>query len=192
MINKKDSLEAFKQKNYDFFNEPLIQSFIKEEENLALLKAAVEDRNPFASRKLDQRFEEFYLKVRMTGYLHKIASFYSKTYDQKLRQQRSELTLDTTVQSEEEKQTSLVDQIPAGEEDHEDEIARCIPDLITDPKLKEAYESLSDQKKTVLDLSIMKQLTNKEIASYLACSPQNISKLKVQAIHDLRRVYTYD
>ncbi|MCP3033462.1 hypothetical protein LF817_19230 [Halobacillus sp. A1] len=59
-----------------------------------------------------------------------------------------------------------------------------------DEQLLHTYEQLSDQKKMILHYSIFHQLKNKEIASLLNCSPQNVSKIKRQAIDSLRSGYT--
>jgi len=186
MCNLDNSLQRFIQRNSSFLKNPLIQSFLQLEDNQHLLIQIIEQKNSQASFTLDQRFELFYLKVRMLHYINKLAKFYSQTYDQKHRKQRSELIFDVSLQTNTESQSTLGDIIPAPYIEFEDVIPQTIQELLPTKEMESVFNSFSEKKQKVLDLYVFGQFSNKEIAEQLACTPQNISKLKTKAFAQLK------
>lgn len=164
----------------------MIKSFLQLQDNQYLLTQAVEQKNKQASLILDERFKIFYLKVRMYHYVNKLAKFYGKTYDQKLRKQRLELIFDVSLKSNTEHQSTLGDIIPASCIEIDDAIPQDFKGIFPTREMETIFNSFSEKKKRTLDLYVFGQFSNKEIAEQLGCTPQNISKLKTKALAQLK------
>ncbi|MDQ0207639.1 sigma-70 family RNA polymerase sigma factor [Alkalicoccobacillus murimartini] len=177
------NVEHYIKDNSTFFNEPLIQTFLNQEDHYDLLKRTIEENDLESSCLLDKRFERFYLKVRMIHYMDKLARYYTKSYDKKMRKHRSELTFDCLMNDEES------EEVAAGSFQTDDLIPSYITDLLPSSKQKDCFLSFSDQKKQILSLSIIYEYNHKEIAKKLNCSPQNVSKTKKRALIQLREEY---
>lgn len=185
------TVRAFIKSNPTFCSNPLIKSFLKEEGNQHLLTRAIEQQDIKASQLLDQRFEFFYLKVRMLHYTNKLAHFYSQTYDQKKRKQRVELTFDVELDTSEGSQQTVGESIPAVHFTMDDEAIETVQELLPTAEMMNVFQSFSEKKKTILDLYTFGRLSNKEIAEQLHCTPQNVSKMKAKALSQLKGAYVH-
>ncbi|WP_059104102.1 RNA polymerase sigma factor [Shouchella shacheensis] len=181
------SLEHFMKINHRFFSNPLIQSFIDEPDHASLLRRTVEKGDQSASKQLDERFEDFFLKVRMIRYIDRLSTFYVKSYDQKRRKNHRQLTLDAPAGFDQDESQTELSKLPSKEPSPAESVDRRIPDLLTDKESVRLYQSFSEKKKNVLEWSIVHQLSNKEIAGLLDCTPQNVSKLKAHALRQLQQ-----
>ena len=189
MSNVIHTVRAFMKKNPIFFSNPLIKSFLEKEENQQLLTRAIEQQDEKASQLLDQRFEFFYLKVRMLHYTNKLAHFYSQTYDQKKRKQRVELTFDVALDTSDESRQTIGELIPTVHFPMDDEAIQTVQELLPTTKMMTVFQSFSEKKKIILDLYTFGHFSNKEIAEQLHCTPQNVSKMKAKAFAQLKRAY---
>ncbi|WP_156330904.1 sigma factor-like helix-turn-helix DNA-binding protein [Salimicrobium jeotgali] len=159
---------------------------MNEGNNKELFREATNENNFEASNCLDQRFREFYLRVRLIHYADKLARLYVKSYGEKKRKHYAELTLDTSVQNGSEGETSIKDLYPHPQPPLVEETARSIEDILPTKKMIQIYQSFSKQKQIILHLWVYVQLSIREIAEVLSCSPQNVSKLKAKALSQLR------
>lgn len=130
----------------DFYNDPLVSSFFENHENQELLTRKIRNYDKEASAKLDKRFGQFHLKVRLISYTDKLARYYSKEFDRKTRINQNQLYLDKPIRLGEE--TALtVTQIQTKEPSLDDVTASSIPDLLPSSQMKEVYNTLSHEKK---------------------------------------------
>lgn len=171
------------RENKTFYEEPLIQSFFNIPKNKDLLLKKINHLDDDAAQELDVRFAIFFLKVRMTSYTNKLTRHYSKEFDKKRRIQRYQLQLDKPVEEESE---HLVSKIDSNEPDVTDIFSRDIYDILPTIQMKQIFNQLSFEKKLILHYFTFHDLNNKEIAKEMSCSPQNVSKLKKNALKDLK------
>ncbi|GAF23158.1 RNA polymerase sigma factor [Bacillus sp. JCM 19047] len=162
----------------------LLMSFYEDPSNRALLKRKRHDTN--ASQMLDERFKLYYLKARMVSYTDKLARHYSREFDRKKRFQRNQLHLDTPQEKGED--LTAISLIPDEEITTDDAIVKAISEILPTEKLQNKYHELSEEKKSILTYFVFDRMNNKEIAAEMNCSPQNISKLKIKALNELRGV----
>lgn len=166
---------------------PLLAYFYADPTNKQLLERK-QQKDAQAADQLDKRFAAYYLKVRLISYSDKLARFYGKEFDRKKRMQRNQLQLDSFFESEEE---GPVRQIPSNEPEVVDVLTEQIVDILPTEAMKDTYTKMSDEKKEVLHLFTFEQLSNKEIAEKMNCSPQNISKLKINSLNELKGAGAY-
>ncbi|SPT81555.1 putative RNA polymerase sigma-70, region 4 [Niallia circulans] len=172
------------RKKRNLYNDPLVSSFFKDPINRSLLKRKLEQADKWASEQLDKRFAHYHLKARLIHYTAKLARYYSKEYDKKYRARFKQLMLN--VSTSEESTEQVIDQIPSQLPDTGDLIISKVEELLPTPEMKKYYNTLSEPKKKILHLYTFNNLSNKEIAMILKCTPQNVSKLKKQALQELR------
>lgn len=65
-----------------------------------------------------------------------------------------------------------------------------LKDHLTNPLLFQAYSTLSEQQQKILSLAYVQKLNDKEIATILCRSQQNISKHRLKALAKLRQLIT--
>ncbi|WP_166740240.1 sigma factor-like helix-turn-helix DNA-binding protein [Shouchella lehensis] len=162
----------------------LLMSFYEDPSNRALFKRKRYDTR--ASQVLDERFKLYYLKARMVSYTDKLTRHYSREFDKQKRFQRNQLHLDTPQEKGED--LTAISLIPDKDITTDDAVVKAIPDILPTETLQKKYHELSEEKKTILTYFVFDRLNNKEIAAEMDCSPQNVSKLKIKALNELRSV----
>lgn len=190
MWESERTFTSYLENNKQFFRNPIIKSFLEQNQNKALVKKAIEEKDAASSKILDYNFEEFYMKVRLIDYTDKLSRLYVKTYDQQKRKKHHELTLDKPFTDE--NNLSVKDSIPSPHLAMEDLTSYNIEDFLPSEHLKKIYQSFSYKKKRILHLFVFNDLTNIEIASRLDCSPQNVSKLKKKSLTELREGWEFE
>lgn len=161
----------------------LLMSFYADPTNQALHNRKHTDKHALYA--LEKRFQKFHLKARLVSYTDKLARYYSQEFDKKKRFHQNQLQLDSLQEGGDDVLISL---IPSKELKADDAVVQQISDILPTEKMQIAYAELSEEKKSVLTHLVFDQLNNKEIAKKLNCSPQNVSKLKINALKGLRRV----
>lgn len=184
-----NKLEEFKKCNKEFLSNPIIKSFLSNQENYQLfldtiVHPTVENRN-----KLDRMFKAFYFHIRFISFISTSLYFNAVHFDKKQRQHSSRylLTIDSTVQNEE--GITFIELI----QDPESEIvpdklsiSDDIADYIGDPVLYEAVQELSVKQREVLTLAYIGGLTDTEIAKLLHKSQQSVSKMHKKALRKIQ------
>ncbi|WP_449354796.1 RNA polymerase sigma factor [Virgibacillus natechei] len=140
---------------------------------------------------MDKRFQWFYLEVRMVHYTDKLARLYGKSYDKRKRKYRSKLILSSPVQYGEGEIDTVEQNFISSDFWLDDKIDSTIYDLLPTKAMADTYLSFSSEKKDIIYLNTFYQLNNKEIARILECTPQNVSKMKVKAIKQLKEEKVY-
>lgn len=184
--------QSFAQTNTLFLQNPLIQSFLQNEEHESLFLQAMESDDPDIHRELDHRFAVFYLKVRLIQYTNKVARFQGVKFDQRKRKQRGELLLDHTYGSGDREEKISLGETLVEPSMVEEEACWPLQEWLPTPRMKRVWETFTDQKKQILILTVRYEWSTKDIASYFDCSTQNISKLRRQLRQQLQEAYHYD
>ncbi|MEK4529865.1 sigma-70 family RNA polymerase sigma factor [Paenibacillus sp. FSL H8-0104] len=115
---------------------------------------------------------------RFIRYMANLIHYNSINYDKKRRLKDSRFSL--TLDNDENLESALLtvydsESVPANLKDH-----------ITDHSLYQAYDSLSAQQQHILSLAYIQNLNDKEIATILGVSQQNVSKHRLKALAKLR------
>ena len=165
-----------------FYDDPLVRAFFDDPVNRELY--SMKTSNFKAATEFEKRFAEFYLKLRITSYTNKLTRHYSRDYDKKRRMQRYQLQLDQP--HDQDSSERFVDSIPATNTDVTDNLINSVADLLPSTEMKHRFTHLSIEKKKILHQFTFNQLNNKEIALKMNCSPQNVSKLKKNALKELK------
>ncbi|QQK80373.1 hypothetical protein HUG20_11040 [Salicibibacter cibi] len=186
MIKRGPSLEDFIRTHIQFFQDPLVQAFMEKNHHWGLLRAAIEQEDQASSDILNQRFEMFYLKIRMIRYITTLSRFYVKTYDQSQRKQMAMLMLDAPSDAEEEEGKSRGDLVPAEGPSSDDAIAREVQDLLPTADMRKTFQAFSQKKQIIVYFHLFFQAKDQEIAEMFGCTPQNVSKMRRMAFAQLR------
>ncbi|MEH7356846.1 sigma-70 family RNA polymerase sigma factor [Neobacillus drentensis] len=185
------ALSEFELNNKEFLINPIIQNFLKNKQNYQLFLDSICDPTDENIEKLDRNFKIFYFDIRFISFISSSLYFNAVNFNKRQRKysSRNLLTIDSTIQHEEE--TTFKDMI----EDPESEItvdklsiSNDITDYLIHPILYKAVQSLSVKQKEVLNLVYIKGLSDTEIAKYLNKSQQAVSKIHKIA---LRKIHNY-
>lgn len=181
-------MEEYFLKNKAFFENKIVQSFLKKEENFLLLKNAVCNSTKENNEKLDLKFKEFYFNIRFTSYIASAIYFNAINFDKRYRRvkDRHPLTVDSSIGNED--GGTFKDMII----DEKSEIkidnmlqSTNILDYLEDTSLSEAVENLTEKQREILDLVYVKGLSDTEIGIVLNKSQQVVSKTHKKALQNI-------
>ncbi|QGM30223.1 hypothetical protein GI482_07465 [Bacillus sp. N3536] len=167
-------------------NKKIIEEFLSYPDNKKLFEDYQYTKSQEIKNQLDNEFKKFYQNIRILSYVIKVLHYESKRFDQKERLHRSKniLSLDSddkiTVIYHERFFTDFIG--------FSDDIA----DHISSEKLFFSIRKLSERQKKILSLVFVKQMTDREIASYFGISQQAVSKSRRNIIDNIRKELTYD
>jgi len=183
-------LLAFQQKYYRLFKQPIIKSFLQDNENWILTKQAICHPTKRNMEKVDDAFQAFYKNVRILTYLSSLIYYNAINFDKYMKKHynREMLTLDQPLQTEEEdSRYTHKDMLYQPMPDMDDMIVHeTIADYVEDFKLYQAIQVLTVKQQKVLTLKYVHRLQNKEIAQLFSESPQNVSKIHRRALQKLK------
>lgn len=188
-----NQLNVFYEKYQDKLNQPIVESFLREDENYVLFKNAIIDPTEKNKQRLDLVFKQHYKKVKMISYISKLIYFYSIDFDKKisLNKQRQLLNLDTPISTEENNITSKLDVLASSKEDltylEFENIQEDIQEHISNEVLFASLNFLSDKQLKILKLLYIINYNNKEVAELLGESEQTVSYNHKKAIEKLRQ-----
>ncbi|QDI90393.1 hypothetical protein EPH95_03690 [Salicibibacter halophilus] len=186
MKKRTPTLEDFIRSHAHFFQDPLVQAFMEKNHHWGLLRAAIEQEDEASSDLLNQRFEMFYLKIRMMQYITTLSRFYVNSYDQSKRKQMAMLMLDAPNDAAEEEGKTRGDLVPAEGPSSDDAIAREVRDLLPTAEMQKTFQSFSQKKQVIVYIHLFFQARDQEIAEMFGCTPQNVSKMRRMAFAQLR------
>jgi RNA polymerase sigma factor (sigma-70 family) len=188
-----NQLDVFYEKYQDNLNQPIVESFLKEDKNYFLFKNAIIDPTEENKQRLDLVFKQHYKQVKMISYISKLIYFYSIDFDKKisLTNQRQLLNLDTPISTEENNTTSKLDVLTSSKEDltylEFENIQKDIQEYISNDNLFASLNLLSDKQLKILKLLYIVNYNNKEVAELLGESEQTVSYNHKKAIEKLRK-----
>ncbi|BCB36019.1 DNA-directed RNA polymerase sigma-70 factor [Bacillus cereus] len=176
-----NQLDVFYEKYQDKLNQPIVESFLREDKNYFLFKNAIIDPTEENKHRLDLAFKQHYKQVKMISYISKLIYFYSIDFDKKisLNNQRQLLNLDTPISTEENNTTSKLDILTSSKEDltylEFENIQKDIKEHISNDILFASLNLLSDKQLEILKLIYIVNYNNKEVAKLLGESEQTVS-----------------
>src|SRR5699024_1094060 len=150
-----EALLAFQQKYYKLFKQPIIKSFLQDDENWKLTKQAICHPTKRNMQKVDDAFQTFYENVRILTYLSNLIYYNAINFDKhrKKHYSREMLTLDQPLQTEEGSRYTHKDMLYQPMPDMDDMIVHeTIADYIEDFKLYQAIQVLTAKQQKVLTL----------------------------------------
>lgn len=180
----KEHYLALKKKMPKLLETPVMQRFIKVEENKKILDEAMREYDEEKLKLLDESFKEFYHLDRVIAYMIGVIKRYSIDYDKRvnLRNERFPLVLDqapTSLQNE--GGVTIKDLIESNKylpeeiyerKQNEKEIGFAILDS---HPLKPILSKLNSRQREIISLYYLKGYNNKEIGELFNQTEQNIS-----------------
>lgn len=183
-----EAFREFKEKHPALFQQPIIQSFLREGKHEELIRQAICSPTQENMRFLDETFRMHYGKAKALTYLSKIIYYNAINFDKAVRKHhhREMLTLDQPLKKESEE--TQKDMLYDASLDMNNEIAReTIADYVEDPELFQAIQKLTEKQQKVITYKYVHSLKNKEIAHLFSDSPQNISKMHQKVLQKLKK-----
>ncbi|XJZ27537.1 sigma-70 family RNA polymerase sigma factor [Bacillota bacterium Lsc_1132] len=185
-------LKEFKERNKEFLSNPIIKNFLSNQEHYQMLIDTIADPTVKNKEKLDQAFKLFYFNIRFISFVSSSLYYNAVNFDKKQRKysSRYSLTVDNTVQNEEEITFKEMIEDPEAEITLDKlVISEDIGDYITNPVIYRAIQDLSVKQKEILNLAYVKGLSDKEIARLLSKSQQSVSKMHKKALRKIQESF---
>ncbi|MFE7064493.1 hypothetical protein ACFVAD_20370 [Sutcliffiella sp. NPDC057660] len=190
IIKKYTSLDEYKQMNVEFFSQPIVKGFFESDSShMELLEKAIIQGDKKSQRMLDNLFFEHFLLYRLVKYITTLSHFYSIDFDKRLRKQkvRYPAILDKTIDDSENDGTMGDFLSYKQEEFHEMNQDLNLFDIIENDNLLLAFKSLTLKEMQILQLIIIENRKQVDIAHLFGETPQNIAKTKKRAIEKVQR-----
>ena len=181
---KSQKLIEFEQENRNLLKQPIIQSFLNNNDNFRLYKKAVCKPTKENRNNLDKEFKIFYAKVRLIKYMSILIHYFAIEYDKKIRVQQKRFPL-LVEQSFNFGNENLLDKLESNYNFKLNNSANLI-DHIECPFLITAIEQLTPKQKLILKYIYIDNLKINEVAKMLNHSPQNISKINRIALKRIK------
>ncbi|WP_164908650.1 RNA polymerase sigma factor [Halobacillus litoralis] len=189
MKHKSDLIEKFMSDNPNFVKQPIVKSFLAQEDNFSLLESHLRG-NESSSNLLDEKFKLHFYRAKIVNYLSNLIYYFSIDYDKRVNVygERFPLVLNKTPNDDEGNNgdNSLIDMVNVDHVDFDSSFEHSLEGSVTDKRLYKAIKKLPKNQKKVLSLHFLKGLSNKEIARVLDESEQNVSNVKRRAFKKLR------
>lgn len=185
-----NKVERFYEEHEKTLNNSLVKSFLQIKENQQLLEKAIQEPTEENTKALDNKFREYYLKVRIIKYVSNLIYYYTIDFDKRVnkRNQRFNLVLDGTASDPHENSTILNNKYAASNSTEQEYFndTQSFNELIENEKLYLIYNQLTDKQKQILEMIYVRGFNNKEVADYFEESPQNISNLHKRALQRIK------
>ncbi|MBY7141576.1 sigma-70 family RNA polymerase sigma factor [Virgibacillus sp. NKC19-3] len=174
-------------------DQPIMKTFLEDDENVELLINAMEHPTEFNFNKLDEVFGQHLQKARMMKYLINLIRIYSIDFDKKQRKlnDRFPLIVDKPLGDEGEDETIgslLATEDPDFVELYVKRNGQDLKEFISSMPLYQAIDELTEKQKSLMKLFYVDNLSNVEISEIFEESPQNISNIHRQALKKLRAI----
>lgn len=173
------------KKPYISNDNKLLENFLREDENLSLLKLVLNDPTAKNKKKLDDKFKDFYFEIRFTSYVISLIRFSSIDFDKKRRsiQNRFCLVWDSSSHAENNQVKSLNKQGSLSS------YSEKIEEIFLEERLSDSISSLNEKEKKILSLIYIGKFTETEISKFMRVSQQAVSKIKRKALSKIKQQY---
>lgn len=178
------------------FKNPLLKAFLGELEHLELYQQYCKSPNEWLKKMIDERFVQFYIRIRAIAYFSKIIYFTARHFDRERRkyENRYVLTLDSSsndgngskIEGSSTFKELIVDE-SATIHDYE-RLNHELNQYIQHPMLYKAIQSLNKRQQQILFLAYVMNISDTEISKKLNVTQQAISKSKNNALAKVRRM----
>ncbi|MFF1995382.1 sigma factor-like helix-turn-helix DNA-binding protein [Bacillus mycoides] len=174
-----NQIEAYCNKHKEKMDQPIVQSFLKDEKNYELFQKAILNPTNENTHQLNQAFSEFYRKIKIVNYISNLIYFYSIDFDKKvsLYKKRNVLKLDAPLNDEEAKSSVKMETFTDKDLTYKEleYLSEDIKDVLSDDVLFEALCVLSDKQIRILNLKYINNFPSKKIAEIMWESEQTVS-----------------
>ncbi|MCM3388042.1 hypothetical protein M3649_07815 [Ureibacillus chungkukjangi] len=178
------------------FKNPLLKAFLRELEHWELYKQYCESPSEWLKKLLDERFVQFYIRIRAIAYFSKIIYFTARHFDMERRkyEKRYVLTLDSSSNdgngSKNEGYNSFKEMIvdESATTGFQEKLSHELNQYIQHPRLFKAIQSLNERQQQILYLAYVINISDTEISKKLNVTQQAISKSKNNALAKVRRL----
>jgi RNA polymerase sigma factor (sigma-70 family) len=187
-IYSSSSVENYLNKFEKHLQNPVIKAFLDIPENMELLVDVINNPTNLSKKKLDDKFREFYFKIRFTNYLSQAIYFNAINYDKKVNLflERNKSILDCQLKDGD---VTLLDYLASKEWQEGQEVyidSSNISDHLTSYSLFKAIQLLTENQRQLLSLAYIYGLNDSEIAIYLNKSQQAVSRSHRKALKRLK------
>ena len=184
-----EKIRKFEEENKELLQNNLVISFLNSPSHKKVYREAISNPTPENKQKLDILFKQFYFKIRFISHISTTLKFNSINYDKRERmmQSRYAVILDAPLNREEGEGSVLDLIVKEGSFNTFDDVFsnEDILEQVTNPKLYEALNSLSDKQKQIINFAYVEGLSDTEIALILNKSQQVISKTHKKALEKI-------
>ncbi|GAA0439501.1 MULTISPECIES: sigma-70 family RNA polymerase sigma factor [Virgibacillus] len=186
--NKLFNLDEFKAIYSNSLQNPLIQSFLDNNDHLSILNQYISNPTQENKDSLDRAFQEFYTKVKMINYFSKTLYWEAINFDKKIRSSKSRFMpiLDGTTSED-----NIIPKHRSNEKNVEEQVIESydlpLVERIENPSLRKGIEKLTNRQKEVLQHIYGYKNSTNETASELKITQQGVSKIHKSAIARLRK-----
>ncbi|MDN4494577.1 sigma factor-like helix-turn-helix DNA-binding protein [Ureibacillus aquaedulcis] len=178
------------------FKNPLLKAFLDELEHLELYQQYCKSPNEWLKKLIDERFMQFYIRIRAISYFSKIIYFTARHFDMERRkyEKRYVLTLDGSSSDgngSKKEGTSTLKELIVDESatvHFPDKLNDELNQYIQHPLLYKAVQSLNKRQQQILFLAYVLNISDTEISKKLNVTQQAISKSKNNALAKVRRL----
>lgn len=185
------SVENYLSKFEKHLQNPVIKSFLEIPENMGLLEEVINNPTNLSKKKLDDKFREFYFKIRFTNYLSQAIYFNAINFDKKVNlfSERNKTILDGQLNDGD--SVTLIDYLASKEWQEGQEVwndSTNIADHLSSYTLFNAIQLLTENQRQLLNLAYIYDLNDSEIAIYLNKSQQAVSRSHKKALKKLKEI----
>ncbi|MCM3732981.1 sigma-70 family RNA polymerase sigma factor [Fictibacillus nanhaiensis] len=188
----KAKFESFIRENQQPLSNPIINSFLSNEEHYILFVNAVCFSSKENNFLLDQAFSKFLTEIRFINYISKTLKYFASNYRNRLKMenQRVQLLLDQPIKGDSEN-TFLEMRCVSDENVYGSFMNRRnkLFDHIENPSLYNGFKQLTEKQMLILELYFFNGSTHKEIATVLGVTQQAVSKSYKKALEKLKNCY---
>lgn len=178
------------------FKNPLLKAFLEEIEHLELYRQYCKSPNEWLKRIIDERFVQFYIRIRAIAYFSKIIYFTARHFDMERRkyEKRYVLTLDSSSNDgngSKNEGTGTLKELIVDESatiNFQERLNHELNQYIQHPLLYKAVQSLNKRQQQILFLAYVMNISDTEISKKLNVTQQAISKSKNNALAKVRRL----
>lgn len=178
------------------FKNPLLNAFLEDIEHLELYKQFCKSPSEGLKQLIDERFVQFYIRIRAIAYFSKIIYFTARHFDRERRkyEKRYVLTLDSTSHdgsgSKSEGIGTLKEMIvdESASIRFQEHLSHELDQYFQHPILYKAIRSLNKRQQQILYWAYIMNISDTEISKKLKVTQQAVSKSKNNALAKVRRL----
>lgn len=166
----------------------LERKFLSSDENIILLKRALDSEDNEAKLQINERFNDYLFKIYFCSYVNKCITFTAKNIKNKYKNQRQELILNCKYENYE---VDYVNNIPDNSINYIEKITAPksqvdFNNICTDIEILLAINSLTDKQKEIIYHCCVLQKSEALLAKETHITRQAVSKAKNIALKKIR------
>lgn len=166
----------------------LAQEFLSSDENIMLLKKALNNKENEAKLHINERLNDYLFKVYFCSYVNKCITYTAKSIKNKYKNQMEELILNCKYENYKEDYFNNIadDSVDYIEKITEPKSQVDFNSICTDIEILSAINSLTDKQKEIIYHCCVLQRSEASLAEEMHVSRQAVSKAKNIALKKIR------